>query len=284
MDPTRPTIINALSVDVEEYYHATIFQQATKGSPIHDHESRVEASVDRLLNLLRTRDTKATFFVLGEVAAAHPALIKRIATEGHETASHGYHHNLVSQLTPQEFRDDVSQAKRILEDVTGKPVVGYRAPSFSIGSGQHWAYDILLEQGFQYDSSIYPILHDRYGNPTAPRFPYLIRRNGHRHLIEFPVGTARLLGVNLPIGGGGYFRILPFAFIRWGIHRVNTHENEPVLFYLHPWELDNDQPRPPMAWNHRFRHYVGIRGTEAKLSCLLRHVRFTSIRNILDLS
>ena len=273
---------NALTVDVEEYYHAIIFREATEGHT-DGLDSRVEASVQRVLALLAAHDTKATFFVLGQVAAAHPAMIRKIAGEAHEIACHGYHHELVSRQTPLEFRTDIHQAKVLLEDITGERVLGYRAPNFSIGHDQAWAHDILAEEGFRYDSSVYPILHDRYGDRTAPRFPYAIRRNGQPTLIECPIGTTRLFGVNLPIGGGGYFRLLPVNFFRLGIERVNRREGQPVVFYFHPWELDPDQPRPSMSWRHRFRHYVGLQRQEAKLSRLLRDVRFSTVQRLLGM-
>lgn len=278
-----PGILNALSVDVEEYYHAMVFREGTRGIAARSFVSRVEESVERVLALLGCHEARATFFILGEVAAAHPAMVRQIEGEGHEVACHGDRHELVWHQTPEEFRADVHRAKVLLEDITGEAVIGYRAPSFSIGGGQAWAYDILLEEGFRYDSSIYPILHDRYGEPGAPRFPYEIRRNGHGGLIEFPIGTGHLLGVNLPFGGGGYFRLLPLALIRYGIQRVNARERQPIMFYFHPWELDPDQPRPPMPWHHHFRHYVGLRGEEAKLSRLLQHFRFSTARDILGI-
>jgi polysaccharide deacetylase family protein (PEP-CTERM system associated) len=274
------TLDNALSIDVEEYYHAVIFGEAINGRAVDGLESRVEASIERVLTLLASYDVKATFFVLGEVAACHPTMVRKIAGEGHEIACHGYQHELVSRQTPQQFRADIHRAKALLEDIAGELVLGYRAPNFSIGHAQTWAYDILLEEGFRYDSSVYPILHDRYGDRTAPRFPYEVRRNGHGKLVEFPIGTTRLLGVNLPIGGGGYFRLLPLALIRRGIKRVNTREGQPIVFFFHPWELDPGQPRPSMPWRHRFRHYVGLQREEAKLSRLLRDFRFSTIRRI----
>jgi polysaccharide deacetylase family protein (PEP-CTERM system associated) len=282
-ESVNPAVRNALSVDVEEYYHAVVFREATQGISAHSFASRVVESVERVLALFARHEVRATFFILGEVAAAQPALIQKIAAEGHEVACHGDRHELVWHQTAQEFRADINRAKGLLEDITGQAVIGYRAPNFSIGRAQGWAYDILLEEGFRYDSSVYPILHDRYGHPGAPRFPYEIRRNGHGGLIEFPIGTARFWGVNLPFGGGGYFRLLPLALIRYGIRRVNAHEGQPIMFYFHPWELDPDQPRPPMSWHHHFRHYVGLRREAAKLSRLLQHFRFSTARDILGI-
>jgi polysaccharide deacetylase family protein (PEP-CTERM system associated) len=275
-------MINALTVDVEEYYHAAIFRTGARSAPGVAFESRVERSMDRLLDMLAAHRARGTFFVLGEVAEAHPAVVRRIAAEGHEVACHGDRHEDVYRQSPNEFRADLRRARGRIEQAVSAPVVGYRAPNFSIGRAQGWAYEILLEEGFRYDSSTYPILHDRYGQPSAPRFPYEIWRDGSSALVEFPIGTARVCGVNLPIGGGGYFRLSPFAAIRLGIERVNTQDRRPVMFYLHPWELDPGQPRPDMAWHHRFRHYVGVAGHAAKLERLLVHFRFGTALEALE--
>jgi len=277
---TKPAIVNALSVDVEEYFHAKVFQEGTGGG-IRGLESRVEASTERVLTLLASGKARATFFILGQVAAAHPALIRKITGEKHEIACHGDTHELVSRQTSKEFRADVRRAKAVLEDITGEPVIGYRAPNFSIGRAQAWAYEVLLTEGFRYDSSTYPIVHDSYGDRDAPRFPHDVWKNGTQRLIEFPIGTTRLLGVNLPIGGGGYFRLLPMALTRAGIRRVNTREHRPTLFYFHPWELDPSQPRQAMPWRHRVRHYIGMTREEQKLARLFRDVKFTTIRHVL---
>lgn len=276
-------LVNALSVDVEEYFHAAIFQNGMRAGSHGgcDFESRVEASVDRLLAIMKDRQTKATFFTLGEIARKHPAVVRSIAAEQHEIACHSNRHENVDRQTPPQFQADLREAKARLEDVVGSPVVGFRAPNFSIGRAQSWAYEILLEEGFQYDSSMFPILHDRYGQADAPRFPYEIWHNGRASLTEFPIGTARLLGVNLPIGGGGYFRLSPFEVVRLGIDHVNDREQQPVMFYMHPWELDPAQPRPPMAWHHRFRHYVGLQKEASKLSRLLAQFRFGTAREVL---
>jgi polysaccharide deacetylase family protein (PEP-CTERM system associated) len=275
-------IINALSADVEEYYHGVEFEAAMPAGERLSLPSRLEMNMDRVLDLLARFGVRATFFTVGAVAEAHPTLMRRITQAGHEVGCHGYSHELVSRQSPEEFRRDVRRAKAILEDLTGEPVIGYRAPNFSIGREQSWAFDVLLEEGFRYDSSTYPILHDRYGDSCAPRFTYEIRRNGHEGLIEFPIGTARLLGVNLPIGGGGYFRLFPGTWVRRGIQRVNSLEGQPVMFYFHPWELDPEQPRPPMPLYHRFRHYVNLSRMESKLGRLLTEVRFASAREVLQ--
>jgi polysaccharide deacetylase family protein (PEP-CTERM system associated) len=280
LQPIGPPVVNALSIDVEEYYHATIFQEAVNGVTA-GLESRVEASTERVLALLAAHRVRATFFVLGEVGAAHRDIVREIARGGHEVACHGYHHDLVYGQSPETFRAGIRRAKAVLEDTAGLPVVGYRAPSFSIGPEERWAYEVLAEEGFEYDSSVYPILHDRYGDAEAPRFPYEIWRSGRDKLIEFPIGTVRLFGVNLPVGGGGYFRLLPGGLFRAGIRRVNTVERKPVMFYFHPWELDPGQPKPPMAWHRRFRHYVGQGRHEAKLARLLRSTSFGPALEIL---
>ena len=273
---------NVLTVDVEEYYHAAIFRRGTGSTSHAGCESRVERSMHRLLEIFREHSTRATLFVLGEIAAAHPALMRTLADEGHEIACHGYAHDNVHRFTPGEFRSDIRRAKSEIEDSVGQHVIGYRAPNFSIGRAQAWAYEILAEEGFQYDSSLFPIHHDRYGQADAPRFPYEIWRSGAASLTEFPIGTVRLGGVNLPIGGGGYFRLLPYGIFREGIRHVNDAEQQPVMFYLHPWELDPDQPRPAMAWHHRFRHYVGVAREAEKLSQLLGDFRFGPAREFLE--
>ena len=279
--PAAPDVLNALTVDVEDYYHALVFQEGLKERATTRFESRVARSTGRVLSLLAARGVKATFFVLGEVAAEHPSIVRDIAKDGHEVACHSYHHVRVDRQSPDEFRAGVRCAKAVLEDIAGQPVVGYRAPNFSIGRTERWAYQVLAEEGFRYDSSIYPIAHDRYGDRSAPRFPYEIWRDGDKSLLEFPIGTLRLFGTNLPIGGGGYFRLLPGALLSSAIRRVNAVERRPVMFYFHPWELDPDQPRPAMAWRHQFRHYVGMRRHEAKLARFLERVLFAAIRDVL---
>jgi polysaccharide deacetylase family protein (PEP-CTERM system associated) len=276
-------ITNALTVDVEEYYHAAMFRRGASGLAGRSLESRVEGSVDQLLSLMSEHGARATFFVLGEVAALHPAMVRRIAEQGHEVGCHSDRHDDVHSMTPAAFRADTRQAKARIEDALGDAVIGYRAPNFSIGRAQSWAYPILLEEGFRYDSSTHPIVHDRYGQPGAPRFPYEIYRDGADALVEFPIGTARLFGVNLPVGGGGFFRLLPLGLTRLGIERVNAVDGRPVMFYLHPWELDPGQPRPAMAWRYRFRLYVGLEKQVTKLSALLSHFRFGTVRDALQL-
>jgi polysaccharide deacetylase family protein (PEP-CTERM system associated) len=278
-------IANALSVDVEEHYHAAVFRAGTRHHRAVPLESRVERNVDRLLDIFSTHDARATFFVLGEVARRHPAMVRRIARERHEVGCHGHDHTNITDFDALSFRRDIRRAKGCIEDALGEGIQGYRAPNFSIGRReQTWAYKVLLEEGFLYDSSCFPIHHDRYGQPRAPRFPYAACTDGPRQLVEFPIGTARVMGVNLPIGGGGYFRLFPTVLFRTGVRYVNARERQPVMFYLHPWEVDPDQPRPPMPWRHRFRHYVGIRRLAVKLCELLADFQFRPAREVLKLT
>jgi polysaccharide deacetylase family protein (PEP-CTERM system associated) len=278
-------IRNALSVDLEEYYHGMEFEAAVGRERFPQLPSRVEWNASRVLDVLERNGVRATFFALGAVAEAHPRLVQRIAAAGHEIGCHGYAHELVSRQAPETFRAEVRRVKALLEDLTGEPVFGFRAPNYSIGHEQVWAYDILLEEGFVYDSSVYPIHHDRYGDPQAPRFPYPIAKHDGRGLTEFPIGTLRMAGVNWPIGGGGYFRLLPTVLFELALRRVNRLEGRGVMFYVHPWELDAGQPRPPMPLHHRFRHYVnlGMR-YEQKLEQLVRSVPFAPAREVLGLS
>ena len=219
--------------------------------------------------------------MLAWVAERVPALVRRIAEGGHEVASHGYAHRLVYDQTPDAFRDDVRVAKRLLEDTTGQRVHGYRAPSFSVTERSLWALDVLIEEGYTYDSSIFPIHHDRYGIPGAERHAGIVRRAAGT-IVEVPASTVRVGGVNLPIGGGGYFRLLPYQWTRWGLHRVNGAEATPAVFYLHPWEIDPGQPRLPGTWLARLRHYRNLHETEPRLERLLRDFAFGTIRSLID--
>lgn len=274
---------NALSIDLEEYYHGMEFEAALGPDRSRHLPSRVEWSTGRVLDLLENSGVRATFFAVGAVAEAHPELIRRIAAAGHELACHGYAHELVSRQDPAAFRADVRRSKALLEDLSGQPVLGYRAPNYSIGADQAWAYDVLLEEGFAYDSSLYPIRHDRYGDPHAPRFAHDIVRGGERALKEFPIGTLRFAGANWPIGGGGVFRLFPTVLFEWALLHVNRREGRGVMFYFHPWELDPHQPRPPMPLAHRFRHYVNLGRYERKLGRLIRKVPFGPACEVLGL-
>ncbi len=235
-----------------------------------------------MLELFDRADVRATFFVLGWIAERFPALVREIAAAGHEVASHGYHHQLLYMLTPQQFREDVRSSKQLLEQIIGAPVIGFRAPSFSIIESTLWALDVLLEEGYMYDASIFPIHHDRYGIPDAERHVHILRRAAGT-LVEMPASTVRIGQVNLPIGGGGYFRMLPYGWTRWGIRRVNRTERQPVVFYFHPWEVDPDQPRFEIGRTTRLRHYTGLRTTADRLRRLVGDFRFDSVATVLNL-
>ena len=277
-------IVNAMTVDVEDYFHVSAFADVIRPEDWPRFESRVEANTGKLLDIFAAHGATATFFVLGWVAERHPSLVQTIHRSGHEVACHGYDHRLVYQSTPEEFRKDIRRAKKLLEDVTGVPVDGYRAPSFSIVKSSLWALDILAEEGFRYDSSIFPIQHDRYGIPDADRFPNRWQTNNGSGLVQFPISTLRVGGLNIPVGGGGYFRLLPYAFTRLAIHRLNDTERKPAVVYIHPWELDPAQPRLHGSLFSRFRHYVKLQATEGKLHRLLAGFSFQSLRSLLELS
>jgi polysaccharide deacetylase family protein (PEP-CTERM system associated) len=264
-------IVNALTIDVEDYFQVSALAPHIPRAEWDARECRVERNMDRILGLLDERDTKATFFTLGWVAERYPALVRRIVEGGHELASHGFGHQRASELSQSEFRADVERAKKVLEDIGGVALRGYRAPSFSIGHGNLWALDVLADTGHQYSSSIYPIRHDHYGMPDAPRFAHR-RDNG---LLEIPVTTLRMGGVNLPSSGGGYFRLLPYGLSRWMLRRVNDVDRQAAIFYFHPWEIDHAQPRiPGVSAKTRFRHYVNLHRVEGRLERLLSDFRW----------
>jgi polysaccharide deacetylase family protein (PEP-CTERM system associated) len=266
-------IVNALTIDVEDYFHVSVFDGIVPRSRWDTLESRVETNTERLLDIFSEHGVWATFFVLGWVAERFPDLVRRIAQRGHEIASHGYDHRLIYDQTPPAFREDIRRAKRVLEDTSGCQVSGYRAPSYSITPQSLWALDILLEEGYRYDSSIFPIRHDRYGIPVSERHPYPIQRS-KGCLIEVPGSTTKYGPMNLPVAGGGYFRILPYRWTYWGIARVNRVEQRPVVFYLHPWEIDPEQPRLKVGRLSTFRHYRNLDQTEPRLRRLLEDFRF----------
>ena len=266
-------VINAMTVDVEDYFHVSVFDGILPRASWDTLESRVVENTARLLDIFDEHAIRATFFILGWVAERFPDLVRRIAGRQHEIASHGHAHRLVYDQTPAAFREDVRRAKRVLEDVSGKRVFGYRAPSYSITPRSLWALDVLVEEGYQYDSSIFPIRHDRYGIAVSQRQPYRIGR-AHGSLVEFPGSTTRVGPVNLPIAGGGYFRILPYRWTRWGISRVNRLEQRAVVFYLHPWEIDPGQPRLAAGRLGTFRHYRNLELTESRLRQLLSDFKF----------
>ena len=273
-------IVNALSVDVEDYFQVSAFERIVSRQTWQTFDSRVTSNTHRLLDLFDETGVKATFFTLGWIAEHHPQLVREIAARGHEVASHGYHHQLIYTLTPQQFREDVRSAKAALEDTIGAPVVGFRAPSFSIIASSLWALDVLIEEGYIYDTSIFPIHHDRYGIPDAPRHMHRIDRSAGS-IIEMPASTVRIGPFNLPIAGGGYFRLLPYGVTRWGIRRVNTADRAPVVFYLHPWEVDPDPPQLPLPLISRIRHNRNITATFGRIERMVDEFPFTSLRRIL---
>jgi polysaccharide deacetylase family protein (PEP-CTERM system associated) len=270
-------IVNVLTVDVEEYYHGVEFATALDERALAQLPSRVVEQTERLLDVLDVHGARATFFTLGLVAQRFPRLARSIVARGHELASHGWDHTPVFRLGGEAFRVDVRRAKHALENAAGHAVRGYRAPNYSIRHDTPWAFAILAEEGHTYDSSIHPIGHDRYGFPEAPRFVYGVPGN---ELWEVPVGTARALGTNVPVGGG-FFRLFPTPLLRGAIASVNRLDQQPLVLYVHPWEFDPAQPRPPMPWLDRFRHYVGLAGAERKLRALLAAFRFTTIEEAL---
>ncbi|HRQ06203.1 MAG TPA: DUF3473 domain-containing protein [Nitrosomonas halophila] len=261
---------NALTIDVEDYFQVSAFSPYIPRSEWEALPCRVERNVDRILALLDENDIKATFFTLGWIAERYPAMVQQIVANGHELASHGYAHHRVTEMNPAQFRDDIIRSKQLLEDIGGLPIAGYRAPSFSIGSHNLWALDCLEEAGYRYSSSIYPVRHDHYGMPDAPRFAFHPNPSGK--LLELPVTTVRMFGRNLPSGGGGYFRLWPYAVSRWFLQRVNMVDRQPVIFYFHPWEIDPDQPRQQaINFKTRFRHYLNLSRMEKRLAALTRH-------------
>ncbi|MFZ1906537.1 MAG: XrtA system polysaccharide deacetylase [Steroidobacteraceae bacterium] len=275
--------INAFTVDVEDYFHVAALSSAITRESWPAQESRVERNTERLLALLAERGVRGTFFVLGWVAERTPGLVRRIAASGHEIACHGFSHRLVYQQTREEFREETLRAKRLLEDLIGEAVLGYRAASFSVTRDSLWALDTLIDAGFLYDSSIFPIRHDRYGLPGAAPEPNRLSAPSGRTLVEFPMSAARFLGVQVPVSGGGYFRLLPFWVTRAGLKQINERRGLPFTFYLHPWELDPGQPRFKVSALSRFRHYTNLARCEERLRRLLGEFEFTSMREALRL-
>lgn len=264
----RPDIRNALSVDVEDYFQVQALTRAYPAERWEACEARVEANTDRLLGIFAEAGAKATFFTLGWIAERHPSLVRRIVEAGHELASHGYNHARVDAQSPEEFRADIRRTKRILEDCGGVPVLGYRAATFSVGRTTTWAFRILEEEGYAYSSSVYPVRHDNYSNPDAPRGAH--RPEGTGAFTEIPISTVRVAGRNFACGGGGYFRFYPYAVFRGAIAHINRREGRPAVFYLHPWEVDPGQPRARgIPLKSRVRHYLNLGRTENRLRRLL---------------
>jgi polysaccharide deacetylase family protein (PEP-CTERM system associated) len=279
VESSTSSVLNALTIDVEDYFHVSGFESCLSRSDWETFPSRVGPATHHLLRLLREANVRATFFVLGWVAERQPHLVRAIRDEGHEVGCHSFWHRLIYQQTPKEFRADLRAARCVIEDALGEPITLYRAPSFSITSASLWALDVLIEEGFTLDSSIYPIHHDRYGLPGTPLEPHAIQRAGGR-IWEFPPPVCKVLGCSLPVGGGGYFRLYPSWLTRMGLRRINS-QGRPFSIYLHPWELDPGQPRLRPGWLRAFRHYVNLHHTEDRLVRVLRDFRFGTLSEAL---
>lgn len=275
------SIVNAMTVDVEDYFQVSAFAHLVPYDQWPTLESRVCRNTERLLGILEEGGVRATCFVLGWVAERFPRLVQRIHDGGHELASHGYAHGLVYDGTPDAFRADICRAREVIQQAAGVRVRGYRAPSFSIVNRSLWALDVLIDEGYQFDSSIYPVHHDRYGIPAWPRHIHRVQRSGGE-LWELPGSTVRRAGTNFPIGGGGYFRLLPYRLTSGGIRSVNTVEAKPAIFYLHPWEIDPDQPRINAPLLSRVRHYFNLGQTEHRLRQLLSEFQFGTISDVIN--
>jgi len=261
-------IINAMTVDVEDYFQVSAFEKSISKDDWPHLECRVERNMDTILQLFADGGVKATFFMLGWIAERYPKMIKRVVSEGHELASHGYEHIRVTQQTKDEFYNDITRTKSLLEDISGEVVNGYRAASYSIGETNLWALDALKRAGYLYSSSIYPIKHDLYGMPDAPRFAFKLHEDA---ILEFPVTTIEFNRHKFPCGGGGYFRLFPYAFSKWMMKRVNTYDKESCIFYFHPWEIDTAQPRQKdISMKTRFRHYLNIGRMEGRITSLIK--------------
>jgi polysaccharide deacetylase family protein (PEP-CTERM system associated) len=300
--------INALTIDVEDYFQVQAFSAISKYETWENYEVRVEKNTINLLNILdgvpshdpangSTIPCKATFFVLGWIAERYPHIVKAIKAAGHEIASHGYAHQVIYNQTKDEFRQDIRRAKAVLQDITGEEIIGYRAPSYSITPETLWALEILMEEGFHYDSSIFPVYHDIYGMPDAPRFPFAVRIDDKRKIefapitaetkrtamLEFPISTVKILGTNIPVAGGGYFRLFPYPLIKYGLKRINEVDGQPFIFYLHPWECDPEQPKIRGAGlRSQFRHRINLSKTQSRFQKLLGDFQFTTVRNMLS--
>ena len=278
------TIQNALTVDVEDYFHVAAFSRQIDPATWDHYQLRVERNTHRLLDLFSEHEVRATFFVLGWVAERCPNLVRTIAARGHEIACHGYSHQLIYGQIPAVFREETIRAKTCLEDQAQRPVVGYRAASYSITKRSLWALDLLVELGFFYDSSIFPVRHDRYGIPDSPRWPYQINSaSSGGSLIEFPPSTLAIGSYRLPVAGGGYFRIYPYSLTQLALSRINRVEKQPFIFYLHPWEIDPGQPRIHAGWLSTFRHYTNLDRCEKRLNQLLSDFLFAPAQDILKI-
>jgi polysaccharide deacetylase family protein (PEP-CTERM system associated) len=272
------SVPNALTVDVEDYFHVAALAPSIPRETWASREPRVVANTQRLLAIFEQFGVRGTFFILGWVAERHPQLVRDIAARGHEIACHGFSHRLVYEQSQEEFYEETRRAKNLLQDITGSAVLGYRAASYSIVRKSLWALDILADLGFAYDSSIFPVRHDRYGIPDAERAPHRLSTPNGKSIVEWPLATASILGMRLPVAGGGYFRLLPYRLSRWGLASINRREMRPFIFYLHPWEIDPAQPRVSATWLSRFRHYTNLEKCEGRLRHLLGEFRFGTAR------
>lgn len=273
----KSDIANAMTIDVEDYFQVSAFEKVVSVDDWKDISPRVEKNTQRLLELFEKNNAKATFFVLGWVAERFPDLVKHIAASGHEVASHGYWHRRATEQTPQVFKDDVEKTRKMLQDLTGEPINGYRAPSFSFNTENEWVYDVLAEVGHQYSSSVYPVKHDLYGIPDAPRFKYKTSQG----LWEIPLSTLNIAGKNIPISGGGYFRLYPYRFTAWAIKQFHRKDAESYIFYMHPWEIDPDQPRQAgLSKKSRFRHYLNLSRVNGRMERMLSDFNWSSMSDI----
>jgi polysaccharide deacetylase family protein (PEP-CTERM system associated) len=274
-------IENAMTVDVEDYFHVSAFADEIDRLDWSNMESRVTQNTEHLLKIFSDYGINATFFVLGWVADRYPSLVRNIADEGHEVACHGYSHQLIYNQSIETFKEETQRAKGILEDIVQRPVIGYRAASYSITQKSIWALDVLAEAGFKYDSSIFPIHHDRYGMPDTPKLPYSLSTTKGNSLVEFPLSTVNIFGYRLPIAGGGYFRLYPYSLSKIALASINQYQNQPFIFYLHPWEIDPEQPRIKASALSKFRHYSNLGKCERRLRRLLADFQFNTVEKVL---
>lgn len=275
-------ISNAITIDVEDYFHVSAFSDIVRVTEWDKYECRVERNTQKLLQIFSDADVKATFFILGWVAQRYPGVVREIAAQGHEVACHGFSHQLIYNQSPEIFRQETQQAKALLEDQIQMPVLGYRAASYSITKRSLWALDILHDCGFEYDSSIYPVHHDRYGIPDAEKAPHKRLTPAGHQLVEFPIATLDLPKFAVPIGGGGYFRLFPYWFTKFGLGTINRRAGRPFMFYLHPWEIDPEQPRLAGRWLSKFRHYNNLDRCESRLVQLLKDFNFAPAKDVLS--
>ncbi len=272
------SIVNAMTVDVEDYYQVSAFEKHICRTTWPDFDCRIEANIERILELFDLKSVKATFFTLGWVAERHPTMVRKIVENGHELASHGWDHRRVTSQNPDCFRDDVVRTRELLESISGQAVKGYRAASYSICAENLWALDVLAEAGYEYSSSIVPIRHDHYGMPDAPRFAF---RAANDRILEIPISTVSVMRRNINCGGGGWFRLFPYAFTRWALKQVNEREQRSCIFYFHPWEIDDNQPRiKNIGYKTRFRHYLNLHKTHPRLHQLLDDFRWSRMDEI----